>query len=175
VLANGPDEQPDGRQTVKALGRGQILIAGWGSIQPAIEARRARKELGLYVDVFLAAVYPAGAGRVVAIVPGEEVALPAAEPMPVEELIRRLPAHSMMMSDAELPRGPQRGTAETYAWVMATWERLHAPFLAAAEAMGDPIRRIEAYRQTIAVDYACEPAHQRISDTARKLCAKGTS
>jgi len=101
--------------------------------------------------------------------------LPPAEPIGVDQLIRRLPAHSIIMSAAELPKGPKGGTAETYAWVMAMWERLHAPFLAAAEATGDPIRRIEAYRQTIAVDYACEPAHQKISDTARKLCAKGTS
>jgi hypothetical protein len=226
VLANGPHDQPDGRRTVEAIGHGQTLIAGWGSIQPAVEARRAQRELGLYVDVFLAAVYPAESpspgtpgegwgegslraaeedphpdplpeyrargnkvpasnmrlqGRVVVIVPGQDVALPPAEveakpstPMAVDQLIRRLPAHSIMMSDAELPKGPG-GTAATYAWVMATWERLHAPFLAAAEATGDPIRRIEAYRQTIAVDYACELAHQRISDTARKLCAKGTS
>jgi hypothetical protein len=175
VLANGPDDQPDGRHTVETVGHGQILIAGWGSIQPGIEARRAQRELGLYVDVFLAAVYPVGAGRVVAIVPGGGVALPPGESMPVDQLIRRLPAHSIVMSDAALPKGAKGGTAETYAWVMATWERLHAPFLAAAQATGDPVRRIEAYRQTIAVDYACELAHQRISDTARKLCAKGTS
>jgi len=175
VLANGPHDQPDGRVAIEAVGHGQILIAGWGSIQPAIEARRAQGKLGLYVDVFLAAVYPAGAGRVVAIVPGEGVALPPPEPMAVDQLIRRLPAHSIIMSDAELPQGPQRGTAETYAWVMATWERLHAPFQAAADATPDPVRRIEAYRQAIAVDYACELAHQKISDTARKLCAKGTS
>jgi hypothetical protein len=220
ILADGPDDQPDGRHCVESIGCGQILIAGWGSIQPAIDARRAQRELGLYVDVFLAAVYPAESpspgtpgegwgegplrkaeegphpdplpeyrargkgvppssvrspGRVVAIVPGEGVALPPPEPMAIDQLIRRLPAHSVMMSDAELPKGPQRGTAETYAWVMATWERLHAPFLAAAEATPDPVRRIEAYRQAIAVDYACELAHQKISDTARKLCAKGTS
>src|SRR5208283_5969711 len=92
-LANGPHDQPDGRVAVEAVGHGQILIAGWGSIQPAIDARRAQRELGLYVDVFLAAVYPAGVGRVVAIVPGEGVALPAPEPMAVDQLIRRLPAH----------------------------------------------------------------------------------
>jgi hypothetical protein len=175
VLANGPQDQPDGRHTVESIGHGQILIAGWGSIQPGVEARRAQRELGLYVDVFLAAVYPVGAGRVVTIVPGQGVALPLAEQIPVDQLIRRLPAHSIVMSDAELPIGPKGPTAETCAWVMATWERLHAPFLAAADATGDPIRRIEAYRQTIAVDYACELAHQRIWDTARKLCAKGTS
>ncbi|MGA2441434.1 MAG: hypothetical protein ABSH08_10765 [Tepidisphaeraceae bacterium] len=182
VLANGPQDKLDGRHAVESIGHGQILVAGWGSIQPAIDARRAQRELGLYVDVFLAAVYPAGAGRVVAIVPGEAVALPAGEveakpstPMAIDQLIRRLPAHSIIMSDAELPKGPQRGTAETYARVMATWERLHSPFLAAADATPDPVRRIEAYRQAIAVDYACELAHQKISDTARKLCAKGTS
>jgi hypothetical protein len=175
ILARGPHERPDGRATVEALGHGQILMAGWGSIQPAVEARRAQREMGLYVEVFLAAVYPAEAGRVVAIVPGEEAALPVPEPMPVDELIRRLPAHSMVISDAELPAGQRPGTAETYARVMAMWERLHRPFLAAADATADPISRIQAYRQTIAVDYACELAHQRISETARQLCAKEKS
>ena len=33
----------------------------------------------------------------------------------------------------------------------------------------DPLRRIEAYRQTIRVDYACELAHQKLSAVARGL------
>jgi hypothetical protein len=95
--------------------------------------------------------------------------------MTLDSLIRRLPAQSIVLADAELAKGKRPGTPGTYAEVMAFWERLHAPFLAAADATADPVRRIAAYRKTIAVDYACELAHQRISDTARKLCAKGTS
>jgi len=50
---------------------------------------------------------------------------------------------------------------------MALWERLHAPFLAAADMQVDPIRKIESYRRTIRVDYACELAHQQASSAAR--------
>ena len=35
------------------------------------------------------------------------------------------------------------------------WERLHAPFLAAADMHPDPQRKIEAYRQVFRVAYAC--------------------
>ena len=94
-----------GRTIVQSVGHGQILIAGWGSIQPAINARQAQMELGLYVDVFLGAVYPMGEGRVVAIIPDTVVELPTSEPMPVDELIRRLPAHSIVLSEADLKRG----------------------------------------------------------------------
>jgi hypothetical protein len=52
---------------------------------------------------------------------------------------------------------------------MSIWERLHAPFLAAADMQVDPIQKIHAYRRTIEVDYACELAHQKLSDTARQL------
>jgi hypothetical protein len=52
---------------------------------------------------------------------------------------------------------------------MALWERLHAPFLAAADMQVDPILRIEAYRKTIKVDYACELAHQKLSHLAKDL------
>src|SRR5271167_584559 len=54
-FANGSDDRIDGRRLVRDTNHGQILIAGWGSIQPAIDARRAQSELGVYVDVFLAA------------------------------------------------------------------------------------------------------------------------
>jgi len=68
-----------------------------------------------------------------------------------------------------LPRGQRRGTHQTYAQVMALWERLHAPFLAAADAQPDLVRRIDDYRKTIRVDYACELAHQKLSDVAGHL------
>jgi hypothetical protein len=52
---------------------------------------------------------------------------------------------------------------------MAMWERLHAPFLAAADAESDPLRKMAAYRETIRVDAACELAHQKLSDVAKRL------
>jgi hypothetical protein len=52
---------------------------------------------------------------------------------------------------------------------MALWERLHLPFLAAADMQPDPIHRIHGYRRAIEVDYACELAHQKLSDAARSI------
>ena len=44
-----------------------------------------------------------------------------------------------------------------------------APFLAQADQTREPMQKIEAYRKTIEVDYACELAHQKLADTARHL------
>jgi len=56
--------------------------------------------------------------------------------------------------------------------MMGLWERLHGPFLAAADAEKDPVRKIEKYRDTIEVDYACELAHQRLADVAHALARR---
>ena len=77
-----------------------------------------------------------------------------------------------------MPRGRNCRTGftavepETYSEVMTMWEKLHSPFLAQADATAEPQRRIEAYRQTIRVDYACELAHQKLADAARFLGRK---
>jgi len=84
--------------------------------------------------------------------------------MQPEVFIRRMLVHSIVLSESELQ-------TRTYATTMSLWERLHAPFLAASEIAPDPVQKIEAYRETIGVDYACELAHQNISDLARKLAA----
>ncbi len=55
----------------------------------------------------------------------------------------------------------------TYAQTMASWEQLHLPFLADADAQTDLLRKMDGYRKAIAVDYACELAHQKLSATAR--------
>ncbi|GIW75989.1 MAG: hypothetical protein KatS3mg104_1052 [Phycisphaerae bacterium] len=52
---------------------------------------------------------------------------------------------------------------------MAWFEKLHQPFLALADGISSAMLRIEGYRKVIQVDYACELAHQRLSDTARQL------
>ena len=72
-----------------------------------------------------------------------------------------------------MPVGTRRGNTETFARVAAMWERLHLPFLAAADMQADPVRRIEHYRNTIRVDYACELAHQKLSQVAHELSRHG--
>jgi hypothetical protein len=169
LISNGPDDHVDGQHVVENFPHGQLLVAGWGTIDPALRVRDLQAQHGLYVETFLGAVYPAGEGRVVAVVPLPDVKLPPPHPRHLDELIKLLPAHSIILNAAELPRGSHKGTAETYARVMVTWERLHAPFLAAADMLVDSKQRIEAYRKAIRVDYACELAHQKLSDTARRI------
>ena len=74
-----------------------------------------------------------------------------------------------MLQQAPLPRGAQKGNTQTFAHTMALWERLHLPFLARADSERDPIRKMEGYRKTIHIDYACELAHQKLANTAREL------
>ncbi len=150
--------------------QGQFLIAGWGSMEPALRFRRIAGENQLYAETFLAAVYPiAGGGRAVAIVPNAEVSLPPADALPIDRLIARLPPHSIVMPATELPSGERMGDTTTFAHTMSLWERLHLPFLATADSTQDAKQRIAAYKKTIAIDYACELAHQKLSDTARGL------
>jgi hypothetical protein len=169
LISSGPEDRINGRHVVENFPHGQLLIAGWGTIEPAMLARELQVEFDLYVETFLAAAYPVGSGRAVVIVPTEDVRLPEPSPRSIDELIKLLPPHCIVLSDAELPKGVRKGTAQTFAGVMAMWERLHAPFLAAADMERDLRRRIEAYRKTIRVDYACELAHQKLSNTAREL------
>ena len=169
LLASGPEDAVDGRRVVENYPHGQLLVAGWGTTQPAQEVRRLQAEHGLYVETFLGAVYPVGDARVAVIAPLDDVALPDLRPDTLDHLIARLPPHCIVLSEHELPKGTRKGTWQTYAEVMAMWERLHAPFLAAADAERDPLRRIEGYRKVIRVDYACELAHQRLSQVAHDL------
>ena len=170
LVAQGPQDHIDGRHVIENYAHGQLLVAGWGSIAPAREVRRLQAEHDLYVDTFLAAVYPVDGGRAIAIVATEDADLPPADPMSPEELRRRLPPHSLILAQKQLPTGMIRGNVQTWALTMELWERLHTPFLAAADAQADPLRKMQDYRKTIEVDYACELAHQRLSDVARELC-----
>jgi hypothetical protein len=169
LIAQGPDDHLEARHIVENYPFGQLLVAGWGSIEPAKQVRQLQRQHDLYLETFLAAVYPTPRGQVIAIVPRAAAVLPAPQNLPLEMLERVLPPHCLILHQDEIPRGSRRGTADTYAQVMTLWERLHTPFLAAADAEQDPIRKIEAYRKTLEVDYACELAHQKLSDTARLL------
>jgi hypothetical protein len=169
LLAEGPGHALDAAQIVDRYPHGQLLVAGWCSIEPGARLRRLQRERDLYVEAYLAAVYPVGAARAVVIVPTADVGLPSASNESIDELMRCLPAHSIVMGEGALLRGERRGTTETFAHTMSIWERLHAPFLGAADMQVDPLQKIHAYRRTIEVDYACELAHQKLSDTARQV------
>ena len=174
LLAEEPADSIDAQRIIERYPHGQLLVAGWGSIEPAVRVRALAAERELYLETFLAAVYPAGGARAVVIVPLEGVPLPRPDGQSIGSLITQLPPHCVVLNEQELPRGARDGTFETYAQVMALWERLHAPFLAAADLLTDPTEKIEAYRQTIRVDYACELAHQKMSAVARELARRGT-
>ncbi|HZL36836.1 MAG TPA: hypothetical protein VFC78_16065 [Tepidisphaeraceae bacterium] len=173
LISEGPDDAIDPMHVLRNFSHGQLLVAGWGTLEPARRVRERAAEHGLFLDTFLAAAYPAGEGRAVAIVPYENVRLPEPGLRSIDELIRLLPAHSIVLSENELPRGSRRGTPETYGQVMDLWERLHKPFVAAADMQADPIRKMEGYRAAIRVDYACELAHQKLSDAARGMMKSG--
>ena len=168
-IATSRSDQPNPDQIVALYPQGQLLIAGWASIAAAVRLRQLAKMKKHYVETFLAAVYPIGASHAVVIVPTIDVKLPDASPRSIDRLIALLPPHSIVLTDRDVPVGPKQGTPETYAHTMDLWERLHAPFLAAADLQVDPIQKIHAYRATIAVDNACELAHQRLSQTAHEL------
>ena len=109
---------------------------------------------------------------VVAIVPTADVSMPPEETalaLGVGGLLKRLPPFSLVLADDELPRGQRNGDAQTFAETMHLWEQLHLPFLNDARQVRDPLRRIDAYRRTIGVDYACEKAHQWLADTALEV------
>jgi hypothetical protein len=170
LIAQGPHDHITGREVLENHSFGQLLVAGWGSIEPALELRRLQHELQLYVETFLAAVFPTPQGPIVAIL-AEESPLPPPESQPLDALKKSLPPHTLFYTPTELPQGQRRGTHETYSQVMQMWERLHAPYLAAADAQKDPLQKIHDYRRTIRIDYACELAHQKLSATAYRLAA----
>lgn len=169
LIAAGPQDHLDGRRIADEFPHGQLLVAGWGTIEPARQLRAEQTRRGLYVETFLAAAYPVDGSIAVVIVPLEMSPLPPMRPRSVTELIAAAGPASMVHPIAALPNGPARGRAATYERVMEMWERLHRPFLKAADAQADPLARIDAYRQTIEVDYACELAHQNLAATAREL------
>ena len=170
LLAVEPDDAAiNPVDLIERFSHGQFLIAGWGTIAPAARFRELQNERSLFVETFLAAVYPVGDNRLVVIVPTADVQLPPADGRPIDLLLKSLPPHSIVIPADHLPAGPQPGTTGTYAYTMDLWERLHRPFLSLAEPQPDGLPRIESFRHTIRVDYACELAHQHLAQTAHRL------
>lgn len=173
LIATGPAEEPDPFAIVEQIPQGQLLVAGWASIEPAVRLRQLIVEHKRYLETFLAAAYSVGdendpASRVVAIVPTADVELPPAEAgrSGLDDLQKQLPPHTLLLPVVELPTGPTPGTAVTFEQTMSMWERLAAPFLASAKQTPALAARLEAYRRTIEVDYACEKAHQWLASDA---------
>jgi hypothetical protein len=175
LLTTSAESEPDPLSIAREIPHGQLLMAGWGNIRPALALRKLQTEQSQYSETFLAAVYPVNGQRLVVIVPLADATLPPAKNQSKDELIAALPPHGILMSPEELPAGRQHGTVQTYGYVMNLWERLHAPFLAAADAEADPLKRMLAYQKTIQVDYACEFAHQRLADTAKRISQRKTA
>jgi hypothetical protein len=169
LLAEGPADHFEARHVLENYPHGQLLVAGWGTIEPALRVREMAARQGMYVETFLAATYPVGGGRAVVIVPLENAKLPEPRQQAIDHLIAQLPAHCLVLHENELPRGSRKGTYTTYGEVMAMWERLHLPFLAAADIQAERLQKIGGYQKTIEVDYACELAHQKLSDVAKEL------
>jgi len=173
LLAEGPGDRLDARAIVDRFPHGQLLIAGWATLEPAVETRRLQCERGLYLDIFLAAAYPSGSSRALVIAPLPDVPLPRADNARAAlSMLTDWPTNCIVGDESMVPRGQRPGTPETYGQVMALWEMLHTPFLEAADAEPDLLTRIEAYRKIIEVDYACELAHQKLSDVAKELARR---
>jgi hypothetical protein len=165
LLSRGPDDIIDPARVLEQCPHGQLLVAGWGTLEPARRLGQLATERELYVETFLAAVYPAGDSKVVVIAPEADTPLPPAG----SDVDGWQFENCLTLRAAELPAGEVVGTPQTYGKVMAIWERLHAPFLAAADSAPGLLDRVAGYRRTIRVDYACELAHQKLSDVARTL------
>src|SRR5690242_11043060 len=95
LIAEGPDDHMDARHVIDNFAHGQLLVAGWASIEPAVRVRELAAQHGLYLETFLAAAYPAGDSQVVAIIPLSEAQLPDVASRSIDELIRLLPPHSI--------------------------------------------------------------------------------
>src|SRR5580700_2702664 len=80
LLAEDPADTIDPLHVVKNYSHGQLLVAGWGDVNPAVRVRELAAEHHLFLDTFLAATFPAEKGRIVAIIPLAGVKLP--EPVP---------------------------------------------------------------------------------------------
>jgi hypothetical protein len=168
LAADGPDDPIDAERIINDYPHGQLLVAGWASLAPAVRVRALAAERSLYAEVFLAASYPVvgSDSPLIAILAREDTQLPQPTPRTKQELMALLPAGSLVVSADDLPPGETPGDTRTYADVMAVWEKLHRPLLDAADQIADPLQRMEAYRKVIRVDYACELAHQKLSAVA---------
>ena len=170
LISQGAGDHIEGRHVIENYPLGSLLVAGWGSIEPALQVRKFQARFKLLIDVFLAAVYPLiGGGHAIIIVPHDKGILPEVRPRRWQDFPRLMPHHSLILRESELPAGTSPPSPQRVAQIEQWWEKLHLPFLREARDTADPRKRIEAYRKVLRVDYACEFAHQELAATAREL------
>jgi hypothetical protein len=169
-LATGPATPPEVSACTN-IQQGFALAAGWADASASASVRDSFLKSKKYAEAFLGAVFPDEQGQPLIILLPSPIRL-TPEPRPKAELISLLPPHSLFLTPDELPPDRDLGSADSFAQVMTLWERLHLPFLQIAETQTDPIQKMQAYRQTLQVDPACELAHQHLADTARGLARK---
>ena len=108
LLAQGPSDLIEGEHVIENFPQGQLLVAGWGTLEPALQVRKLQGRFGLYIDVFLAAKYPLiGGGHAVVIVPHEHVVLPDLSPRRLDEMPSMMPPHSIILREEDIPAGPR--------------------------------------------------------------------
>lgn len=170
LVSDGPEDHIEGRHVLENYPHGVLLVAGWGTLEPALQTRKLQGRFRLYVDVLLGAKYPLiGGGNAIVVVPHEHAILPAVCPRRWNELPGVMPAHSLIFREEELPKGPRHKTPELISKVQGWWESMHWPFVLDARDTRDLRKRLSAYRRAIEVDYGCELAHQELSDTVKQL------
>src|SRR5205814_8523239 len=101
LIAKATGHQISAQRVLDTYSLGQLLVAGWGTIQPALEIRRLQRERNLYVESFLAAVYPTTEGQIIVIVP-ENSPLPSPESRPLDSLRQLLPPHTLLYRPNQL-------------------------------------------------------------------------
>src|SRR5690348_2422859 len=52
LIAQGSTDALDGRRVIENYPHGQLLVAGWGSIAPALKVRELQQKHQLFVDTF---------------------------------------------------------------------------------------------------------------------------
>jgi hypothetical protein len=162
-LATAANEVIEPAAIAGMISHGQVLVAGFGDAAPALTLRQFAISHGLYLDVFLACVIPDASRPRLAI-------LPFADPNKTRFAgAGNLPPFSVLTDPRTLPTGAMPGSDQTYATTMALWEQLHRPWLDEADGIADPLLRLTAYRNIIGIDYACEPAHQKLARLARDI------
>src|SRR3954454_10638055 len=53
LIASGESDEPDARQIAADYGNAQLLVAGWGSVAPALLLRQIQREGHQYAETFL--------------------------------------------------------------------------------------------------------------------------
>ena len=167
LLAASPDDHLDAQHVIENYPHGQLLVAGWCSTEPANQVRRLQYEHQLYLETFLAAVFPVGPGASWPSSP--RPTRPAALPVRFHRAIIPPAPHRLDHPPPRrvAPRPPTRHQ-DTFARVLFLWHACTCP--GCRPPSSSPTRWcIAGLRNTIEVDYACELAHQHLADTARDL------